>query len=646
MATLTTSWQSFASASFSTGSSTVVFYLEARYTSQSVSNNTTNVQTRLRSDLTSGYISGAGYNFTCTYASTVSGSGVWNFGDEVITSGSSTVKHNNDGTKTLSLSATAYNKYWNFTKNLSASVSIPKINRIATATNGTDFNDETNPTLTFTNPAGYQVLPYLNFYYNGQILVHLERPKGNYTSPYAWVLTDQERQDIRDTITMTSTINIVEGLETYIGNTKIGASSLTRRFTFINANPTFNASYQDTNSTTTAITGDNQLIVQNHSTLQINGTNLSAKKSATLSSIVASINGVNYNGTISGTTATFNIGALNISNNINATITLTDSRGLTAVNTLPITILEYSQPSAIISLARENNFYSTTNIKVEANYSSLDSHNVITIKTRYKKTTDANYGAYVTLTDGVTSQLTLDNNYQWDVQVLLQDSISSTTYNLTLDRGIPIVFFDRLKRSTGINCIPSNNESLEVLGGDILDIIGDKTDTWASGTSYAKDDFVTYERYIYRNKTGTNNTAPDTDTTNWEKVSILELMKDIESSGGWVNLTLTSAFKNYNNDNNNRPRYRKIGKTVEIRGIIAPTNQISANSSTTIATIPQGYRPSTCPANTVCQGSGVNRWCLRVELNGNIVCERYGSSSNIAIPTTAWLPFYITYFID
>ena len=87
MATLTTSWQSFASASYSTGSSNVNFYLEARYTSQSTTNNTTNIQTRLRSDLTSGYISGAGYKFTCSYASTVSGSGVWNFGDEVITSG-------------------------------------------------------------------------------------------------------------------------------------------------------------------------------------------------------------------------------------------------------------------------------------------------------------------------------------------------------------------------------------------------------------------------------------------------------------------------------------------------------------------------------------------------------------------------------
>ena len=64
--------------------------------------------------------------------------------------------------------------------------------------------------------------------------------------------------------------------------------------------------------------------------------------------------------------------------------------------------------------------------------------------------------------------LTLDNNYAWDVQVLLEDKIGSTTYNLTLDRGIPITFFDREKRSVGINCFPTDNGSLEVAGNNIL----------------------------------------------------------------------------------------------------------------------------------------------------------------------------------
>jgi hypothetical protein len=40
-----------------------------------------------------------------------------------------------------------------------------------------------------------------------------------------------------------------------------------------------------------------------------------------------------------------------------------------------------------------------------------------------------------------------------------------------LDRGIPITYFDRLKRSVGINCFPANNTSLEVSGEDILNRI-------------------------------------------------------------------------------------------------------------------------------------------------------------------------------
>ena len=104
MATLTTSWKQQAKASFSTGSATITFYLDAKYSSQSIANNTTNVQTRLTSAYTKGNsIAGAGYKFTCTYCSTVSGSGVWTFENETITSGGATVTHNSDGTKTLTI---------------------------------------------------------------------------------------------------------------------------------------------------------------------------------------------------------------------------------------------------------------------------------------------------------------------------------------------------------------------------------------------------------------------------------------------------------------------------------------------------------------------------------------------------------------
>ena len=85
MATLTTSWQSFASASYkASAGATVTFYLEARYSKQSVSNNTTTVYTRLRSTISGGSLRGSGYEFKCTYCNTRSGTGVWTFENEVI----------------------------------------------------------------------------------------------------------------------------------------------------------------------------------------------------------------------------------------------------------------------------------------------------------------------------------------------------------------------------------------------------------------------------------------------------------------------------------------------------------------------------------------------------------------------------------
>ena len=258
---------------------------------------------------------------------------------------------------------------------------------------------------------------------------------------------------------------------TYNGSTNIGNKNVLFTAKVTNSNPTFNASYQDINSTTTAITSDNQLIIRNNSNLQISVSNTSAKNYATLSTLTATINGTTYTGSLRGTGGSVDIGTLNLSSNTTAVVTLTDSRGISTNVNLSITILDWELPTAIINLQRENNYYSETNINVNAEYSSLDNLNTITIKTRYKKTTDTNYGAYVTLQDNVTTQLTLDNNYAWDVQVLLQDLIGSTTYNLSLDRGIPIFYIDRLKRSLGINCFPTNNTSLEVDGQDILDRI-------------------------------------------------------------------------------------------------------------------------------------------------------------------------------
>lgn len=258
---------------------------------------------------------------------------------------------------------------------------------------------------------------------------------------------------------------------TYNGTTQIGTKNVIFNAKVTNSNPTFNAEYQDINSRTVAITDDNQQLIRNNSALQIAISNASAKNYATLSSLTAVINGTTYTGSLRGTGGSIDVGTLNLSSNATAQVILTDSRGISTTQNLNLIILDWVLPTAIITLQRQNNFYSETDINVNAEYSSLDNKNTISIKVREKKASDSTYGSYTTLQDDVTATLTLDNNYAWDVQVLLEDAIGSTTYNLAIDRGIPITFFDRSKRSVGINCFPADATSLEVGGENIMNRI-------------------------------------------------------------------------------------------------------------------------------------------------------------------------------
>lgn len=227
--------------------------------------------------------------------------------------------------------------------------------------------------------------------------------------------------------------------------------------------------YADVNSAVTAITLNNQNIVRNKSTVRYTATGLAAQKSATVQSVAISVNENSYNLTISGTSATGGNAAIDSASDVVATATVTDSRGLTATKTVTVTMLDWALPTAITTLQRHNNYYSETDITVDADYAYVDGKNTIQIKYRYKKTTSSTWGTYANLSDNVTATFTADNDYAWDVQVVVTDAFGgSTTYNLTLSRGMPIIFYDRIKSSTGFNCFPVGEKTVEINGVDIV----------------------------------------------------------------------------------------------------------------------------------------------------------------------------------
>lgn len=388
----------------------------------------------------------------------------------ITATGTITVTHKSDGT--LSGYAKAV---WtkggnsNYTPNSgnvkTDNTALTAIPRAATITSASDFTDTDNPTITYSNPLGTSAatLQVGIFDTAGQTAYASYRNLDKTGTTYTFTLTTAERNALLNATTGSNTLPVRFYIKTVIGSTTYYNYKQVN-FTVTNANPTFTATYQDTNSTVTTITGDNQLIVRNQSQLRITAANLSAKKGASIRTVTATINGTTYTGTISGTTGTINVGTLNVASNIMATITVTDSRAYSTSQTLNITVANWELPSAIITMQRHNNFYSNTDITVDGSISSVNNKNTMTIKLRYKKTSASSWSSYTTMQDNVTRVFNLDNTSAWNVQVVISDKFGNTTYNLELSRGMPIIYFDNSKSSVGVNCFPTDAQSLELNG--------------------------------------------------------------------------------------------------------------------------------------------------------------------------------------
>lgn len=251
---------------------------------------------------------------------------------------------------------------------------------------------------------------------------------------------------------------------TYSGSTVIGTSSCAIIAHVVNSNPTLDASYEDSNSATVAITGDNQYIIRNNSTLKISVSNAQALNSATLKTLTAVVNGNAYTGTLKGSTGVINVGVVNVSYDTEVTVKIVDSRGNVSQKKITVLVYDWSLPSAIIKLNRKSNYYSESVLNVNANYASIGGKNTVTIRYRTKKVSDSSYGSYTTIQNNTDANFTADNEYEWNVQINIADKLGNTTYNLILPKGIPIAYVDIKKNSFGVNCFPKHDKSFEVNG--------------------------------------------------------------------------------------------------------------------------------------------------------------------------------------
>lgn len=386
----------------------------------------------------------------------------------VVASGTYTFTHNSSGAKTFTAYAEAGIYYVAVNCTGSGSWSLPSISRMATVTNAPNFNDEQNPTINYTNPAGTSVSSLQAcISLNGSTADIAYRNITATGTSYTFELTTAERNVLRQATTdKTRTVYFV--IKTVINGTTL-TSNKAVTLSIVNASPTIGTvSYVDSNPTTVAVTGSNQLIIQNQSTLVLDIGSVQTLKYATISKVEYSINSYKVDITSSYTNLVI-VGTINYSQNFNLSVIVTDSRGFVTTKSVTVQMLAWKLPYATISLARQSNYYSATDMKVHAYYSSIANHNNVMIQYKYKKASESTYSSPVTIANNTQVTASFDNQYDYDFQFIVTDLFGSTTYNAVLPKGIPLMFFDRNLNSVGVNCFPANANQFEVNGSPIAE---------------------------------------------------------------------------------------------------------------------------------------------------------------------------------
>lgn len=465
--------------------SKTTFYVEWQQTSQSTANNKTYI------DWQAGINTGTSTSHDDYYSnavkikniyingSLVSNGGTWSNihvgNDKQLLSGSAEIPHNSDGTKSFTISIEAWT-YSSSNYSGSDTFTLTNIPRQATISAATDFNDEQNPTITYSNGAGNSVtslqacIALTESSAQSNPLISYRDISKTGTS-YTFNLTTAEREALRNAMSSQKERNLWFFVKTVLNGVTYYSYKIAK-ITIVNANPFIDTiDYADINTTTTDVSNDDHVIIQGMSRLQFQMWDVEALKGATLTQLSININGNVTTTPFTGTSivsTTYTYGEVDVSENTTAILTLTDSRGNSSSYNVPLTIWEYNLPTAIITVNRVSNFYTQSKIKVDASYSSLNGHNTIDIQYRIKKTTDNSWGSWVSLSDNVQADFNADNQYAWDLQVQLVDILDGTTtytINKALDVGIPIVFYDVVMRSVGVNVLPTKNETLMLKGG-------------------------------------------------------------------------------------------------------------------------------------------------------------------------------------
>ena len=246
-------------------------------------------------------------------------------------------------------------------------------------------------------------------------------------------------------------------VDTFLNGGLTGSKTCHYNAHLVDVEPVFtDFTYFDSNGTTKAITGNDQVFIQGQSRLSVKiakEKKAEAKKYATMTKYLASAFGVSITKNYSATSdVQIDIGAVNASTNQVVSVSAIDSREFSTTKTKNITVIPYSRPVLNVSAGRKGNFENETIAKISGNIASLkigntEKNSVLSLKCRTKSSTDSDFGPAQNIPFTLGSDMilrvpdfhiALDNTLKHTLEFEVIDKLSSVKVYIEIDVGIPI----------------------------------------------------------------------------------------------------------------------------------------------------------------------------------------------------------------
>lgn len=660
-------------AKFSNSSGSLYLNVYVEQGSQSITANTSTVNWRMTVSRTGAYYT-HNHQGDSTLSLNLDGHNVhysyptWETSGEEYTlaSGSSTINHNSDGTKTLPVSCTFNpNNGLHGTITVSASLSLTTIPRSSSVSVSAGvIGSSVTININRSNSNFKHTVRYAWAGKTGTIA-------SNVDTSASWTIPMDFANDIPNSASGTGTIYV----DTYSGNTKTGTQSATFTASVpANLKPTFSGvTLSDLNGAAQNLIPNSDTFIQVISNIKVAFNGASGSYGSSITGYRAEIVGRNQATSSNGGS----LGIMNYHGTIKIRASVSDSRGRWSdIKEVSVTVLEYFAPALSFSIARTGSTSSTLTVTRNAKVAPLtvsgSQKNTMTLTFKVTRLGANAFvvdngqatGAWSSISSLVNSRANLSGNYlanqSWVVIGILEDKFTRTEFMVNVATESVVFSYDR--SGVGVNKIREQG-ALDVKGNIYADNnpiqqyqltdnnggLGRGSAQWndvwnKQGTEFGwrsgkyddnptgrNGDWGLYQnfwldswkgvqfftglssnRFFFRTYNNNTRWAP----TQWREIATKDDIQKYTQGTPWQNLTLQNGWQHH-------PDYHKVqcsksfDDVVYLRGS-ARGGRIARE--TVITTLPIGFRPTQVLYLSAINNS-FSMAVLAIFPNGNIVVK-------------------------